>query len=77
MSLFNFFRKNTFSHGIHPEGFKEETHDHQTRRLPFAEQLTLPLSQSVGKPSISIVHPGQQVQRGELIAKADGFMSVP
>jgi electron transport complex protein RnfC len=77
MNLFNFFRKNTFSHGIHPEGFKEETHDHETRRLPFAEQLTLPLSQSVGKPSLSIVHPGQQVQRGELIAKADGFMSVP
>ncbi|MCK5831699.1 MAG: electron transport complex subunit RsxC [Methylococcales bacterium] len=77
MNLFNFFGKKTFSHGIHPEGFKEETHDHQTRRLPFAEQLTLPLSQSVGKPPIPIVHIGQQVQRGELIAKANGFMSVP
>lgn len=77
MNLFNFFGKKTFPHGIHPEGFKEETHDHQIRRLPFAKQIILPLSQSVGKPPIPIVHIGQQVQRGELIAKANGFMSVP
>jgi electron transport complex protein RnfC len=77
MNLFNFFGKKTFPHGIHPEGFKEETHDHQIRRLPFAEQMTLPLSQSVGKPAIPVVYAGQQVQRGELIAKANGFMSVP
>ncbi len=77
MNLFNFFGKKTFPHGIHPEGFKEETHDHQTRRLPFPPQVTLPLAQSVGKPPVPIVHIGQHVQRGELIAKANGFMSVP
>ncbi len=77
MSLFNFFTKKTFPHGIHPEGFKEETHDHQVRRLPFAKQIILPLAQNVGKPPIPTVHVGQKVRRGELIAKADGFMSVP
>ena len=77
MNLFNFFGKKTFPRGIHPEGFKEETHDHQVRRLPFAAQMTLPLAQNVGKPPIPIVHIGQKVRRGELIAKADGFMSVP
>ncbi len=77
MSLFNLFGKKTFPKGIHPEGFKEETHDHQARRLPFAKQIILPLSQNIGKPAIPVVHTGQQVQRGELIAKADGFMSVP
>lgn len=77
MNLFKLFSKKTFPHGIHPEGFKEETHDHQSRRLPFAAQIILPLSQNIGKPAIPVVHVGQQVRRGELIAKADGFMSVP
>ncbi|MCK4841146.1 MAG: electron transport complex subunit RsxC [Methylococcales bacterium] len=77
MNLFNLFGKKTFPHGIHPEGFKEETHDHQARRLPFATQIILPLSQNIGKPAVPVVHIGQQVLRGQLIAKADGFMSVP
>ena len=77
MNLFSLFGKKTFPKGIHPEGFKEETHDHQARRLPFPAQVILPLSQNIGKPAVSIVHVGQQVSRGELIAKADGFMSVP
>jgi len=29
MNLLNLFGKKTFPRGIHPEGFKEETHDHQ------------------------------------------------
>ncbi len=77
MNLFNLFGKNTFPHGIHPEGFKEETHDHKARRLPFSRQIILPLSQNIGKPAKPVVHVGQKVKRGELIAKADGFMSVP
>ena len=77
MNLFSLFGKKTFPKGIHPEDFKEETHDHQARRLPFPAQVILPLSQNIGKPSAPIVHAGQQVHRGELIAKADGFMSVP
>ncbi len=77
MNLFSLFGKKTFPKGIHPEGFKEETHDHQVRRLPFPTQVILPLSQNIGKPAIPLIHPGQQVRRGELIAKADGFMSVP
>lgn len=77
MNLLSLFGKKTFPKGIHPEGFKEETHDHQARRLPFPAQVILPLSQNIGKPAISIVHVGQKVRRGELIAKADGFMSVP
>lgn len=77
MNLFNLQPTKTFPHGIHSEGFKEETHNHETLRLPFAAQIILPLSQSIGRPAIPVVHIGQNVQRGELIAKADGFMSVP
>lgn len=77
MALLNLFANKTFPRGVHAEGFKEETHDHQARRLPFARQIILPLAQNIGKPAISIVHAGQYVHRGQLIAKADGFMSVP
>ncbi|BCG65987.1 MAG: electron transport complex protein RnfC [Methyloprofundus sp.] len=77
MDLFKLFKKNTFSHGIHLDEYKDETNAKTTRRLPFAPELTLPLSQNTGKPAKAIVHKGQQVTRGEIIAVADGFMSVP
>jgi electron transport complex protein RnfC len=69
--------RGTFSHGIHPEENKHFTAHIPIRRLPFPPELVLPLSQHFGGPSEPIVHPGQEVVRGEPIAKAAGFMSVP
>nr|VFK26421.1 MAG: electron transport complex protein RnfC [Candidatus Kentron sp. MB]VFK30427.1 MAG: electron transport complex protein RnfC [Candidatus Kentron sp. MB]VFK75216.1 MAG: electron transport complex protein RnfC [Candidatus Kentron sp. MB] len=69
--------KATFSHGIHPPTLKGKTHDRNIRRLSFAPEMILPLSQHFGAPSRPIVRPGQEVIRGDLIAEADGFMSVP
>lgn len=73
----NLLHKGTFSHGIHPDENKHFTEDIPIRRLPFAPELVLPLSQHFGAPSDLIVHPRQEVVRGEPIAKAKGFMSVP
>lgn len=67
----------TFSHGVHPPENKHFTAGKPITRLPFPPELTLLLSQHFGKPSVPLVHPGQEVVRGEPIAKADGFMSVP
>ncbi len=67
----------SFSHGIHPEENKHYTANKPIQRLPFAPELVLPLSMHAGKPSVPLVHPGQEVVRGEPIARADGFMSVP
>ena len=76
--LLSFLRPSgTFSHGIHPDENKHHTAHLPIRRLPFAPELVLPLSQHFGAPSESLVHPGQEVVRGEPIAKANGFMSVP
>lgn len=72
----HWFRK-SFSHGVHPAENKHFTEHKPITRLPFAPELVLPLSQHAGKPSIPLVHPGQDVVRGEPIARADGFMSVP
>lgn len=69
--------RGTFSHGIHPPENKHFTAHKPIQRLPFAPELILPLSQHFGAPSIPLVRPGQEVVRGEPIAKADGFMSVP
>ncbi|MDJ0861278.1 MAG: electron transport complex subunit RsxC [Gammaproteobacteria bacterium] len=75
MGLLSFFRP-SFHHGIHPAQHKD-TGDAPIRRLPFAERLVIPLGQHIGKPARPIVHRGQEVVRGEPIAEADGFLSVP
>ena len=69
--------KATFSHGIHPPEYKAVTGSKAIRRLSFAPEMILPLSQHFGTPSVPVVHEGQEVVRGELVAQADGFMSVP
>src|SRR5512139_1384722 len=77
MTLLRWFGRKTFSHGVHPQTHKEETADKPIRRLPFAPRLIVPLAQHIGKPSRAIVKVGEEVVRGQLIAEADGFMSVP
>nr|VFJ73396.1 MAG: electron transport complex protein RnfC [Candidatus Kentron sp. FW] len=75
--IFGFKRKATFPHGVHPSTFKEKTYQKEIRRMSFSPEMILPLSQHFGAPSEPIVREGQEVVRGEPIAKADGFMSVP
>lgn len=77
MGLLNFIKRNTFPHGVHPPENKADTAATPIRRLPFAPQMIIPLSQHFGAPAVPLVHKGQEVLRGEPIAKADGFMSVP
>jgi electron transport complex protein RnfC len=77
MGIFqNIFRRGNLTHGIHPE-YHKDTARQPIRRLPFAPTLTLPLSQHLGEPAVPIVHAGQEVVRGEPIALAEGFRSVP
>ncbi len=66
----------TFKHGIHPDDHKYLTKDREIERIPFSKNYLLPLQQHIGKPSIPVVKKGEYVKRGQLIAKADGFVSV-
>jgi Na+-translocating ferredoxin:NAD+ oxidoreductase subunit C len=77
MGLMQSFTRRSFSHGIHPPEYKGLTRDKPIRRLPFAPVVLIPLSQHVGAPARPIVRAGQEVVRGEPIAEAAGFMSVP
>jgi len=69
-------QKDSFRNGVHPPENKDETSALAIRRFPFAPVLIVPLSQHLGKPAIPVVREGQEVTRGQTIAKADGFMSV-
>ncbi len=76
MALFN-LHKNTFKHGIHPPESKDETSGLPIRQFAFAPVIILPMVQHIGAPSEIVVREGQEVQRGQLLAKANGFVSVP
>jgi electron transport complex protein RnfC len=76
MRLPFFHRAATFEHGIHPV-YHKETGALPIRRFPFAPKLIVLLSQHIGKPALCCVRVGQEVLRGEVIATADGMMSLP
>ena len=67
----------TFRHGVHPPDSKELTAGVAVRRMPFPSRIALPLRQHAGKPARCLVKKGDRVERGDKIAEADGFVSVP
>ena len=67
----------TFRHGVHPPETKHLTEKLPVRRMPFPEEIVLPLRQHAGKPAKLLVKVGDRVERGDKIAEADGFVSVP
>jgi electron transport complex protein RnfC len=74
--MLNLAQKDSFSHGIHPPEMKDDTSHLAIRRFPFAPLLIVPLSQHLGKPALPVVRAGQEISRGQVIAEADGFLSV-
>ena len=76
MKLLSYFRGEAFQRGVHPPSCKL-TADRSIRRLPFPSKVTVPLSQHIGKTPRPIVKVGQEVVRGEPIARTDDWLSVP
>ena len=67
----------TFRHGVHPPDLKNLTEREKIRRMPFPDEVVLPLSQHTGNPAKPIVKEGERVERGDKIAVADGYVSSP
>ncbi len=65
----------SFKHGVHPDDYKAYTRDLPIERMPFVDEIVLPLSQHLGAPSRPVVRPGDRVYRGQVIAEADAFVS--
>jgi electron transport complex protein RnfC len=66
-----------FRHGVHPPEEKELTAHLKVRRMPFPDEVVLPVRQHAGKPAKPIVKPGDRVERGDRVAEPDGWISVP
>jgi len=76
MGIFGIGKK-SFKHGVHPPEHKDETNGLPIRQFSFPPVIMLPLSMHLGAPSEPIVHEGQEVVRGQMLARASGYMSVP
>ncbi|HOC68086.1 MAG: Electron transport complex protein RnfC [Candidatus Hydrogenedentes bacterium ADurb.Bin101] len=66
----------TFRHGVHPPECKA-TADAVVTRIPWPDEVVVLLSQHTGAPAKALVAKKQPVMRGEVIAEAGGFVSVP
>ncbi len=63
--------------GVHPPETKHLTENVRVRRMPFPEEIVLPLRQHAGRPAKLLVARDDRVERGDKLAEADGFVSVP
>ncbi|WP_298190364.1 electron transport complex subunit RsxC [uncultured Pseudomonas sp.] len=63
--------------GIHPAERKELSNRTPIQPAPLPKRLTLPLNQHIGAPAEPVVSVGERVLKGQLIAAANGFVSVP
>lgn len=70
-------RVSTFRHGVHPPEHKDLTSALPIRRMPYPAELLLPVRQHAGKPAKIVVQKGDRVERGDVLATADGFVSSP
>jgi len=66
-----------FLGGVHPPESKDRTSARLIERMPFPDEVVIPLVQHIGAPAKALVGPGDRVERGDTIAEASGFVSVP
>lgn len=63
--------------GVHPPENKHQSVQTPIKTASIPDTLVFPLSQHIGAPAKPIVSVGDQVLKGQMIAEAGGFVSVP
>ncbi len=63
-------------HGVHTPHHKN-TSSSVPKRIPVPAEVVIPLSMHIGAPAKPLVKPGDEVQVGQPIAEAGGFVSSP
>jgi len=66
-----------FPGGLQIPTHKELSDDKTSLITPLPEIVILPLQQHIGMPSRPLVKTGEHVLKGQVIARADGYVSVP
>ena len=66
-----------FHGGIHPPENKQQSLRSRIAKAGIPPELIIPLSQHIGAPSHPVVSVGDRVLKGQVIAQALGFVSVP
>lgn len=67
----------SFHGGVHPEQNKNQTAHQGITDAQVPPELVIPLQQHIGAPAKPVVTVGDKVLKGQLIAQANGFVSVP
>lgn len=67
----------TFVGGVHPDDSKHYSDSKPIEVCALPGQLTIPLSQHIGSPAEALVKAGDLIFKGQTIAKATAFVSVP
>lgn len=65
----------TFRGGVHPDDGKSLSKNKAIQKYVPKGELVFPLSQHIGAPAVPVVEVGERVLAGQLIAKANGFVS--
>ena len=67
----------TFKGGIHPHKRKRFTREKPIQEYYPRGELVYPMVQHIGGPAVPVVKAGERVLKGQVIARADGYISVP
>jgi electron transport complex protein RnfC len=73
-SAFKLFR---IRGGVHPDDRKAFSAEQQIENLPMPPLLHIPLQQHIGAPAAPLVRRGEQVRKGQLLARSQGAISAP
>ncbi len=66
-----------FHGGLHLPENKAQSSGSPIRALPTPKRLTIPLAQHIGTAADVVVKVGEHVLKGQMIARAHGYVSVP
>ncbi len=65
----------TFHGGVHPPQHKQESSESAIAQAPLPSRLVLPLQQHIGAQAKPLVRAGDQVLKGQMLARAEGMVS--
>ena len=65
----------TIHGGVHPPFHKEESTQTPIKKAGIPPQLILPIQQHIGSPAEPLVNVGDKVFKGQLVAKANAYIS--